>query len=589
MNKRVQSVRDAFSKNKILLRNFLILFFVFVLILSIFSVILYSNSRRVVQSEFTATTAQEAENLISYLDNSIMETRYMASTLESNEVTKFAFSSSNPEAFFSNYQKQVSDILIALQYSRKSIDAIYLYSGLSNQVYTTSNHIARFLFNDQEWLDCLDPDEYGFTVFPYTMQHRYPFVICVAKQFTVNGKESAIAIMLNLSKLSEIAAVNQDTRKAIYLVNDENEIIYRAQQKTLPESLDTVPLLEAYDFSQSSDKVIESENGRYAVSVRHSEKYNWSLVLTTEVSNYTSELSARNALLAAGVTALLIFAVLFSLFFTMQSFKPVRQIRRFLEQPELLSGEDMQSADIDYISRRIVQLMQSNTKLREDLSSYLDQLNTSQQLALQSQINPHFLFNTLNMMYVQATDSLGYDHTLPQMILDTSALFRYAIDTTEMVTLDTELSYTDIYLQILSQRYENNLIVQKDFAENTLQGKVPRLFIQPILENAVFHGFSERFASICVLTLHSHLEISDREEAPYGYLVVSIRDNGCGMPPDKLQELCDSLTHEAKGKSIGIKNVVQRMKLIYGDSFQLSVESKVNVGTCFTLRFPYWK
>lgn len=79
MNKRVQSVRDTFSKNKILLRNFLILFFVFVLILSIFSVILYSNSRRVVQSEFTTATAHEAENLISYLDNSIMETRYMAS------------------------------------------------------------------------------------------------------------------------------------------------------------------------------------------------------------------------------------------------------------------------------------------------------------------------------------------------------------------------------------------------------------------------------------------------------------------------------------------------------------------------------
>lgn len=174
------------------------------------------------------------------------------------------------------------------------------------------------------------------------------------------------------------------------------------------------------------------------------------------------------------------------------------------------------------------------------------------------------------------------------MILDTSALFRYAIDTTEMVTLDTELSYTDIYLQILSQRYENNLIVQKDFAENTLQGKVPRLFIQPILENAVFHGFSERFSSICVLTLHSHLEmLNDVPNAKY--LVVSIRDNGCGMSQDKLQQLTETLSEESKGKSIGLKNVVQRMRLIYGDVFQLSIESKENIGTCFTLRFPYWE
>ena len=140
----------------------------------------------------------------------------------------------------------------------------------------------------------------------------------------------------------------------------------------------------------------------------------------------------------------------------------------------------------------------------------------------------------------------------------------------------------------LTYIYENNLIVQKDFAENTLQGKVPRLFIQPILENAVFHGFSERFSSICVLTLHSHLEmLNDVPNAKY--LVVSIRDNGCGMSQDKLQQLTETLSEESKGKSIGLKNVVQRMRLIYGDVFQLSIESKENIGTCFTLRFPYWE
>lgn len=588
MNKHFQSIKKVFSENRVLLRNFLILFCVFALVLSIFSVILYRNSRKVIQSEFTAANAQEADNLASYLDNSIMEMRYMASTLESNELTKFAFSSTNPEVLFPNYQKQVSDILIALQYSRKAIDAIYLYSGLSNKVYTTSNQISLPLFSDQAWIDCLEPDEYGFTVFPYTMQNRYPFVICIVKQFTVNGKESAVAIMLNLSKLSEIAAINQDEYKSLYLVNSQNEIIYRAHQKALPEALSTIPLLEKLDFQQSSDAVIKNCDNHYAVSVRHSGKYSWNLILTTEISNYTSALSSRNALLAAALTVLLIFAIWFSLFFTLQSFKPVRQIRRFLEQPDPFFGQTIQSADVDYISHRIIQLMQNNTKLREDLSSYLEQLNSSQQLALQSQINPHFLFNTLNMMYVQATDALGYDHVLPQMILDTSALFRYAIDTTEMVTLDTELSYTDIYLQILSQRYENNLIVQKDFAENTLQGKVPRLFIQPILENAVFHGFSERFSSICVLTLHSHLEtLNDVPNAKY--LVVSIRDNGCGMSQDKLQQLIETLSEESKGKSIGLKNVVQRMRLIYGNVFRLSIESKENIGTCFTLRFPYWE
>lgn len=226
--------------------------------------------------------------------------------------------------------------------------------------------------------------------------------------------------------------------------------------------------------------------------------------------------------------------------------------------------------------------------MRDSLASYLEQLNDAQKMALQSQINPHFLFNTLNMMYVQATDSLGYDHILPQMILDTSSLFRYSIDTTQMVTLDTEISYTDIYLQILSLRYANNLIIQRDIHNDTLPAKVPRLFIQPILENAVFHGFSERFKSICVLTLHSHIERpADKTESDY--LVLSIRDNGCGMSPKKLAELQEVIKSDVSEKSIGLRNVVMRMKLIYGNDFTLTIDSKPDDGSCFTLRFPFLK
>lgn len=210
--------------------------------------------------------------------------------------------------------------------------------------------------------------------------------------------------------------------------------------------------------------------------------------------------------------------------------------------------------------------------------------------ALQSQINPHFLFNTLNMMYVQSTDSLGYDHALPVMILDTSSLIRYALEPEKMVSLETELSYTNIYLSILNLRYDNHLKIIRSISPDTLAAQVPRLFIQPLIENAVFHGFSNLRNEECILNIRCYRQIAADEASGGGeFIVVEIRDNGKGIDDKKLDELRESLAFNAiaSAKNIGLRNVMQRMNLTYADRFSLNIESSTEKGTCFSLRFPY--
>jgi len=309
-------------------------------------------------------------------------------------------------------------------------------------------------------------------------------------------------------------------------------------------------------------------------------------VLVTHLQNYTSRLSTQNALLFAVTSALIIFAILFAMFFTMRSLKPIKNIRNFLESPDLLSSRTIgDSADIKYIAGRITQYIQTNQELKDELNERLNLLNETQMSALQSQINPHFLFNTLNMMYVQATDSLGYDHTLPQMILDTSSLIRYALSPEKMVSLETELSYTDIYLSILSIRYDNTLHIIRNIQPDTLIAQVPRLFIQPIIENAVFHGFSNQRNEECILEIRCYNEILEEQK----FIIVEIIDNGKGISQKKLNELRESLKYDAiaASKNIGLRNVMQRMNLIYSDQFVLNIESVIEKGTCFTLKFPY--
>ena len=395
-----------------------------------------------------------------------------------------------------------------------------------------------------------------------------------------------------MSKIPILASINENSYQNAYLVSDNSEVIYRYRQEMLTEPIDTIEYLSYYVPNITEKVCISSETANtYSYAQLHSADYPWSYVLVTHLQNYTSRLSTQNALLFAASSALIVFAVLLAVFFAMRSLKPIESIRNFLESPELLSSETVSdSADIKYIAGRITQYSQTNQELKDELNDRLNLLNETQMSALQSQINPHFLFNTLNMMYVQSTDALGYEHVLPLMILDTSSLIRYAMNPEKMVSLETELSYTDIYLSILNLRYDNNLKIVRSISPDTLAAQVPRLFIQPIIENAVFHGFSNQRNEECVLNIRCYRQATkDEALGEANFVVVEIRDNGKGISEKKLDELRESLKYDAisSAKNIGLRNVVQRMNLTYADQFSLNIESTMEKGTCFSLRFPY--
>ena len=590
MKNKIRSLRRRLSSDKLFFHHFLQIFLAMLLVFSLFTVYTYQNSRSIIETEFTNASVQDLESLAEYVDSYIMDTRYLISTLVTNETLQFFYASPSPESVWSDYARQVQSQLSALRYSREAIQGIYLYSEASHTIYSSSVHTYAYTFEDRFWLEQLNPDDSGFSIFPYAMRNSFPFVICVAKEFTAGGNRCAIAVMIDLSKLSVLSSIDENSHQEAFLVSDSQEIIYRYHQDDMPEPLSAVEYLIHYkpDTAESAS-ITTADTNAYSYMQLHSAAYPWSYVLVTHLQDYTHQLSTQNALLFAAASGLIIFAILFAVFFALRSLKPIQNIRSLLDSPELLSsGSIGDNEDIKYIASRIAQYVQTNQGLRKELQERLSLLNETQILALQSQINPHFLSNTLNLMYIQATDALGYDHSLPLMILNTSSLIRYAIEPAKMVTLETELAQTDIYLSILDQRYDKNLTIVHDIAPDALNAMVPRLFLQPIIENAVFHGFSDRHEgerSILTICCTRQTEEASGED----FLTVRIQDNGTGISPEKLAELKQSLNQEAltAGKSIGLRNVVRRMNLIYSDRFSLSIESTLKVGTCFTLRFPY--
>ncbi len=194
--------------------------------------------------------------------------------------------------------------------------------------------------------------------------------------------------------------------------------------------------------------------------------------------------------------------------------------------------------------------------------------------ALQRQINPHFLFNTLNSI---ASLVRSRPDMAREMIVKLGNILRVLLrDRDAFVALEEELTFTDDYLDIEVVRFGDKLRVVKEIAENTMHVQVPSMLLQPLIENSIKHGLEPRISGGTV-TLRSRLED--------GRLVIEVEDDGVGMEPGAaVQAPVSGLVREGSG--IGMRNVRERMQVLYGDAAQVHMESRRGRGTRVRLVMP---
>ena len=201
---------------------------------------------------------------------------------------------------------------------------------------------------------------------------------------------------------------------------------------------------------------------------------------------------------------------------------------------------------------------------------------------LQAQINPHFLYNTLNTMSGIATAQncplvSGLCHSL-------SAVFRYSLNMTdEFSTVQKEMEHVRNYLYVMDVRSGSDVVHEYQIAEETLQDQLPRICLQPIVENAITHGLRN------VRRKDKKLKISTAHED--GLLVICIEDNGTGMDAEEMNQLLEKNDPKRveTGVSIGILNVNARLKRVFGEAYGILIDSRIGEGTKVFIRVPISK
>lgn len=387
-----------------------------------------------------------------------------------------------------------------------------------------------------------------------------------------------MALEIRKSSLHTIIAdIDLSEDGKVFLVNEDGDIVVSKDGSQVGEPLD-MAYMECFNGEEAFYEDISIDGVPYSVYISKPTSNKWHILLALPRADYMRDISnLRNIVIA--ITAVIIFFAVFA--FLLISKSTTRSI-----QTLVCSMEDFGQGNFDANCQidsedEIGRLGLAFNKMVKDMkelvnSAYEQELmqQKAQMKSLQMQINPHFLYNTLDtinwMARIRHVDEVG------DMAAALGNMMRYSLAKNSVASIREEIKNLKDYLFIQNYRYGDKITVSFEIDEPLMEISIPKLLIQPILENAIIHGIEEKLDK-------GHILISAWTEEEELYICVS--DDGVGMTEGAIRQLLqEGEKSAAKGHtSIGLINVNKRIQLIYGQQYGLSVQSELGKGTKMTL------
>lgn len=322
-------------------------------------------------------------------------------------------------------------------------------------------------------------------------------------------------------------------------------------------------------LENSNSSFVETVNQKKIfVSVHTIQKTKWKIISVIDYKELTQDVDRISAYAIGVSTVILLFFFLFSIFFFQDIIIPVKSMikkMKSVEKGDFNTMIDIERDDEIYeLGKSFNRMVQEIKKLIIERDSKEREKNKAEIEVLQSQINPHFLSNTLNSIRLMAMIAKveSIKNMTDAFIKLLSASFAKS---GKFITIEEELENLKNYIYIMKIRYGDKFSVNMDIEQQIENHYVLRLILQPIVENAIFHGISE---------LEERGEISVKGYAREKEVIFEVRDNGIGMTAEQIEKLLKVDSKNLRGfSSIGVRNVDRRIKLNHGNAYGLQIES----------------
>lgn len=538
----------------------------------------YYSTFQTVKNGIFLENSSTLDSTTDVISNTLNECDMMSSYIASNDNTQsYMLSPHTTEAFIN-----LTRLARTLPYIYKYIDSIYIYSEFNQSVFVGEQDIPLTELSDTGWLiDYQTLNNRKGCVIPREKNGSYPPLITILKPiYVADEKRGALVMNIDCEKLYlNFVNTRYTNESEFYLIDAQNRILLSRDSALFNTNAASILPAPAETGSTAADGAANADGS--VILRRSSGLFGFTCISRYPASLYTERLLGMRWQIILTSLALLIFCFVVAYIVSAKSYKPLRQIISFLNKTapaDAASAKDQN--ELIYIMDSIRLHIEDKEKMEEILKDRMALLKQSQYEMLQAQINPHFLYNTLETINWMAYNLSQSENPVSTALVNLAAFFRNTLSSSGyLITIAEEISYTKDYLSILDLRYGDLFDLVWNIPPDILDCTIIKICLQPIIENAVYHGFKPKGGK-------GLLTISGRREQ--NNILLIVQDDGIGMEAEAVTALNAKLEAEDYSHSshIGLANVNKRIKIIFGKDYGIHVQSQPNKGTSVYITIP---
>lgn len=417
--------------------------------------------------------------------------------------------------------------------------------------------------------------------------YRYYWVVSLSRtvELTRNGNSmlGVLLVDMNYSSIEQLLEkANTDTSgEYVYLMAPDGEIIYHPKQNLIHMGLYEENNTEAAGYEDTTVK--ENFHGeKRLITVKTISYTGWKLVSVVPMKSFSMGMTGMRNLVVLLVALTVLAAVMLNQMVSARISKPLRRLNDSVKEweagnmnPDIYVGGSM---EVEHLGKTLRSTVAQIRQLMDDIVVEQEEKRKSELDALQSQINPHFLYNTLDSIVWMITGE-RYDDAV-FMITQLASLFRISLSKGKtVIKIEDEVKHARNYMNIQKIRYKNSFEVDFQIEEDILDGCIVKLVLQPLLENAIYYGME---------FMDGEGEIHVRGYRKDKDVYLEVEDNGLGMPEEEVAELLNGKERPHKhGSGVGLVNVHSRLKLRFGEAYGLVIHSCPDEGMMVQIHIPY--
>lgn len=571
----VRNYLSDYKFNSLLLRNLLLLLSLMLIPLSGAGLIAYYSYKNMQTRERENISEKLADDIYSSIEEILRESKTQLMYIGMNSNVELYMYDEELNQF--NYKiKTIQEMIKMPVLAKDYVDSVWVYSVAGNRVITQEGVAIYDDFSGHDRIAaCLEQENERMGMLLTAQEGAKPQLTVFQK--VKYGKKLNGVVLQNMGVWALLEELNVPQNAELY-VTDGKVVLLAADRELLGKTVEEI---------RNYDKVVQ--NGTYldstiSITSRVAPNYDLEVITKMDMSNYNDQLGRIRGLIFLFLGVMTVITTVLSVVVSFRLFLPIEKIMDSLQEyHSILMGEEelfQNRNELEYILDSIQKTVKAKKNVEMELAERVRLLKKAQAVALQSQINPHFLNNTLETINWMAIGLLDGKNEISHMVGALSKMLRMSMENSDtVVAVRTETEHCKYYVEIQKSRYEDKFDVRWEIPEEVMDCQVIRIVLQPLVENAIYHGIKP-------MSGKGEILIKGRIEKESVFLTV--RDNGIGMSESRLMELRESLRSDSirESRHIGISNVNQRLKLYYGEEYGLEVDSIEGRGTSVTMRIP---